>query len=272
MRLLFLGDIVGRSGRQAVLERLIYLRQVLAPDLIIANAENAAGGYGLTDKIARELLAAGVDCLTMGNHLWDQKELVHTIEQLPAILRPLNYPPSTPGRGSIVLEIQRPGPAVGQRVLVVSIIARLFMEPSDDPFAAVNKLLERFRLGREVQSIAVDFHGEATSEKMAMGHFLDGRVSMMVGTHTHVPSADHQILPGGSGYISDVGMCGDYDSVIGMNKETALARFLRKTPTARLTPGLQEATVCGVLCQTGDGGLAKSIEPIRIGGRLSPTQ
>ncbi|MBI1208117.1 MAG: TIGR00282 family metallophosphoesterase [Azospirillum sp.] len=265
MRLVFLGDIVGRSGREAVIAHLPRLKATLDPDLIVANGENAAGGFGITDKIAQDFYQAGVDCLTTGNHVWDQKELVGTIDRDPRLLRPLNFPDGTPGRGATLLGIRG-----GRKVLVANVMARLFMDALDDPFAAIDRVLRSYRLGGGVDAILIDFHGEATSEKMAMGHFLDGRVSGVVGTHSHVPTADAQILPGGTAYQSDAGMCGDYDSVIGMKKESSVARFVRKLPTERMTPADKEATVCGIFLETDDrSGLARRIDPIRLGGRLA---
>jgi len=267
MRLLFLGDVVGRAGREAVLRHLPELRLLLAPDVVVVNGENAAAGFGITAKIAEEFLAAGVDCLTTGNHVWDQKELVGAIERLPRLLRPLNYPESTPGRGAARITL-----ADGRSVLVVCLLARLFMDMIDDPFAAIERLLKDHRLGAgATDAIFVDFHGEATSEKMAMGHFLDGRVSAVVGTHSHIPTADTWILPAGTAYQTDAGMCGDYDSIIGMKKEPSVARFVKRLPTERLSPAEGEATVCGTFIETDDQtGLARRVEPVRLGGRLSP--
>jgi metallophosphoesterase (TIGR00282 family) len=266
MRLIFLGDIVGRSGRDAVLRHLPDLHQVLKPDLVVANGENAAGGYGLTLKIAAEFFAAGIDALTTGNHVWDQKELVAAIDAEPRILRPLNFPEGTPGRGASLLTTRS-----GRRVLVITALGRLSMDPQDCPFAATDRVLRQYRLGSGAEAILVDYHAEATSEKMAMGHFLDGRVSAVVGSHTHIPTADAQILSGGTAYLTDAGMCGDYDSVIGMRKEVAVARFTRRVPTERLTPAEGEGTVCGMMVDTDDRrGLAIRVEPLRLGGRLSP--
>jgi len=266
MRIVFLGDIVGRSGREAVMAALPGLRRDLDPDVTVINAENAAGGFGVTVKIAEELLAAGADVITTGNHAWDQKELVGAIDRMPRVLRPLNYPEGTPGKGAVLLQARGDRP-----VLVMNAMARLFMDALDDPFAAVDRILRAHRLGPGgVAAAIVDFHGEATSEKMIMGHHVDGRVSLVVGTHTHVPTADHMVLPGGTAYISDAGMCGDYDSAIGMKKHVAAARLVRKLPTERLSPAEGEATVCGVYVETDDRtGLAERIEPIRLGGRLS---
>lgn len=264
MRLLFLGDIVGRTGRDAVLRHLPALRRDLDPDLVVINGENAAGGFGITDKIAREFFEAGVGCITTGNHVWDQRELIGTIDREPRLLRPLNYPEGTPGRGASLLQTRQ-----GRKVLVINVMARLFMDALDDPFAAVERALRQYRMGGGVDAILVDFHGEATSEKMAMGHFLDGRVSLVVGTHSHIPTADAQILPGGSAYLTDAGMCGDYDSVIGMKKEVSIARFVRRLPTEKMVPAENEATVCGVFVETDDRtGLARRIEMLRVGGRL----
>lgn len=265
MNLLFLGDVVGRSGRDGVLRHLPELRSRLALDFVVVNAENAAAGFGVTEKIAREFFEAGVDCITTGNHVWDQKELVSAIDREPRILRPVNFPEGTPGRGAAVFQAPR-----GRRVLVANVMGRLFMDALDDPFAAVDRVLHQVRLGAGADAVVVDFHGEATSEKMAFGHFCDGRATLVVGTHSHVPTADLQILPGGTAYQSDAGMCGDYDSVIGMRKETSVARFVRRLPTERMAPAENEATVCGVFVATDDRtGLALRTEPVRIGGRLS---
>ncbi len=268
MKLLFCGDIVGRSGREAVTSRLPRLREELALDFVIANGENAAGGYGITGKICEELFAAGVDAISGGNHSWDQREALGFIDREPRLLRPQNYPDGTPGRGATVFDV--PG---GRKVLVVNVMGRLFMDPLGDPFACVERVLAKHRLGATVQAIVVDIHAEATSEKMAMGHFVDGRASLCVGTHTHVPTADTMILPGGTAYQSDAGMCGDYDSVIGMDKVVPLARFTRKLPTERLKVASGEGTLSGVYVEIDDKtGLATKIAPLRAGGRLAPTR
>ncbi|HYH39024.1 MAG TPA: TIGR00282 family metallophosphoesterase [Azospirillum sp.] len=266
MRLLFLGDVVGRSGRDAVMAQLPRLKAELDPDLTVVNGENAAGGFGITVKIAEEFFEAGVDVITLGNHSWDQKELVSQIDQQPRILRPLNYPEGTPGRGFVLLQARG-----GRKVLVMNVMLRLFMDPLDDPFAAVERVVRAHRLGPGgVDAILVDMHGEASSEKMIMGHHLDGRASLVVGTHSHVPTADHMILQGGTAYMTDAGMCGDYDSAIGMKKEVAMAKLIRKLPTERLSPAEGEGTVCGCYVETDDRtGLATRIEPLRLGGRLS---
>jgi metallophosphoesterase (TIGR00282 family) len=267
MRILFLGDVVGRTGRVAAAAALPQLRQTLRIDLAVINGENASHGFGLGPDMARDLFAAGADVITLGNHAWDRKEIIPYIAETPRLIRPLNFPPGTPGAGSIEVEL-----ADGRRALVLNVMGRLFMDPLDCPFRGSAVELSKYRLGVTVSAIVVDFHGEATSEKMAYAHSFDGQVSLVVGTHTHVPSADHQILPGGTAYLSDAGMCGDYDSVIGMQKEGAAARFWRKLPGERLQPAENEATVCGLFVETDDAtGLARRIEPVRQGGRLSPT-
>ena len=266
MRLLFLGDIVGRSGRRAVLEQLPALRRRLDADFVIINGENAAGGFGITTKIAGELYEAGADCITTGNHVWDQRELIAEIDGDHRLLRPMNFPQGTPGRGVTMLEARG-----GRRVMVINAMARLFMDPLDDPFAAVDAAVSEVAMPDDADAIVLDFHGEATSEKMSMGHFLDGRATLVVGTHSHVPTADAQILPGGTAYQTDAGMCGDYDSVIGMKKSAAMARFVTKMPGERLTPAESAATICGLLVDTDEKtGLASNVAPLRLGGRLRP--
>ena len=268
MKILFFGDIMGRSGRDGIARHLPDLKARLQPDVVIANAENAAAGFGITDKMAKEFFALGIDCLTTGNHIWGQKELVGTINQEPRLLRPLNYPEGTPGKGAYLYTLPN-----GKKILIVNVMARLFMEPVlDDPFVTTEKLLSQYRLGHNANAIFIDFHGETTSEKMAFGHVFDGRVSGIVGTHTHIPTADDQILPRGTAYQTDAGMCGDYDSVIGMKKELSIWKFTRKIPGERMTPAEGEATVCGVLITTDDAtGLATAINSIRVGGRLRQT-
>lgn len=267
MRILFLGDIVGRAARLAVAQQVPVLRERLGLDFVIVNGENAAHGFGITPKIAEELFDAGVDCLTTGNHVWDQREIIAAIDGEARLVRPANFPAGTPGRGATILQASD-----GGRVLVINLMARLFMDPLDDPFTTADRLLDGLEMPREVDAIVVDFHGEATSEKMALGHYLDGRVSLVVGTHTHVPTADLQILPGGTAYQSDAGMCGDYDSVIGMTKDAPIGRFLKKVPSERLTPAEGPPTLCGVVIETDPAtGLCRRAEPLRIGGRLTPT-
>ncbi|MGH6934231.1 MAG: TIGR00282 family metallophosphoesterase [Dongiaceae bacterium] len=266
MRLLFCGDIVGRSGREVVCEHLPRLRRELALDYVAVNGENAAGGFGITEKICADLFAAGVDIISTGNHVWDQRETVGYIDRVPRLLRPINFPAGTPGRGTAGTVT-----ASGKKVLLVNVMGRLFMEALDDPFAAVERELAAHRLGGTADAIIIDVHAEATSEKMAMGQILDGRVSLVVGTHSHVPTADHQILPKGTAYQTDAGMCGDYDSVIGMEKSIPIARFTRKLPTERLSAAMGPGTLCAVFVETDDKtGLARHVAPLRLAGRLQP--
>ena len=265
MNILFLGDIVGRSGRDAVAAALPDLRARLAIDLAVVNAENASHGFGLAPDMARALFDAGTDVIPLGNHAWDRREIIPMIAETPKLIRPLNFPPGTPGAGAVV---DVPG---NRKALVINAMGRLFMDALDCPFRATAVELAKHRLGGDVQAIVLDFHAEASSEKMAYAHSFDGEVSFVVGTHTHCPSADAQVLPGGTAFQSDAGMCGDYDSVIGMAKEGATARFWRKMPGERLAPAEGAATICGVFVQTDDAtGLARRIEPVRLGGRLAP--
>jgi 2',3'-cyclic-nucleotide 2'-phosphodiesterase len=265
LRFLYVGDVVGRAGRSVLVEHAAGLRERLALDALIVNGENAAGGYGLTAQIAAEFFAAGVDLVTLGNHSWDQRELIGHIDSEPRIIRPLNLAPGTPGRGTGLVSTPR-----GRRLLVVQVLGRLFMGLTDDPFRALEAELGRWFLGGNVDAILVDVHAEATSEKMALGHFLDGRVSLVAGTHTHVPTADAHILAGGTGYITDVGMTGDYDSVIGMDKTASLQRWRTDLPVKKLEPAMGSATLCAVLVETDEKtGLARRIEPLRLGGRLA---
>jgi 2',3'-cyclic-nucleotide 2'-phosphodiesterase len=264
MRILFIGDVVGRSGRAILLERLGGLVADWKLDFVVVNGENAAGGFGITEAIYEEFVDAGADVVTGGNHSWDQKEALVFIERAPRLLRPINYPAGTPGRGVAMIDAKN-----GARVLVVNAMGRIFMDPLDDPFAAVERELASCPLKQAADAIIIDIHGEATSEKQAIGHFCDGRASLVVGTHTHVPTADHQILPRGTAFISDVGMTGDYDSVIGMNKEEPLSRFLTKISGARFEPAMGEATLCALAVETDDAsGLAQRIAAVRLGGRL----
>jgi metallophosphoesterase (TIGR00282 family) len=265
VKVLFLGDVVGRSGREAVQKHLPGLRKCLGLDFVVANGENAAGGFGITDKIASELYAAGVDCITTGNHVWDQRELMLTIDRDPKLLRPANFPKGTPGKGIGVYKLPS-----GAEIVVANFMTRLFMDPLDDPFAGLEALLAHHRLGGRTAAILVDLHGEATSEKMALGHLADGRASLIVGSHSHVPTADAQVFPGGTGYQTDAGMCGDYDSVIGMKKEPAIQRFVRKMPGERLTPAEGEGTLCAVYAELLPTGLCARVAPVRQGGRLAP--
>ena len=267
MRIGFFGDVVGRSGRESVSKHLPGLRRRLGLEFVVINAENAAGGFGVTEATANELFAAGADCLTLGNHSWDQREALTYIVREERLIRPLNYPrlAQAPGRGAHLYETTD-----GRRVLVMNLLGQRNMEPIlDDPFSAVDQELEACPLGQACDAIIVDMHGDVTSEKMAMGHFCDGRASLVVGTHSHVPTADAQILVGGTAYQTDAGACADYDSVIGNDKEEPLRRFTTRIPSARHKPAEGTATVCGVFVETDPRtGLARRVEPIRIGGRL----
>ena len=271
MKLLYLGDILGRSGRDAVCEQVPKLRQSLGLDLVVACGENAAHGFGITVKICQDLFDCGVDVITTGNHAWDQREIISFIDKEPRLLRPENCPPGTPGRGAGVFTTQS-----GRRVVVVQVMGRLFMDPMDCPFAAVDRVLDKVRLGNArsgggVDAVLLDIHAEASSEKMALAFHVDGRATAVVGSHSHIPTADAMVLPKGTGYQTDAGMCGDYHSVIGMKPEAAIARFIRKMPGERLSPTQGEATLCGVVIETDDTtGLARSVHPVRIGGRLHP--
>ncbi len=266
MRILFLGDVVGRSAREAVIKEIPEIRRNFSIDFVIVNGENAAGGFGITEKICEDFFSSGIDCITTGNHVWDQKELFDYIKNENRLLRPINYPEETPGKGFEIFPYQ-----LG-RVLVVNVMGRLFMESLDDPFNAIEKVLNENPLGITCDAIVIDIHAETTSEKTAMGHFCDGRVSLVVGTHTHIPTADYQILPYGTAYQTDAGMCGDYDSVIGMEKTEPIRRFVEKTPGGRFNPAQGSPTLCGVIIETSPDGLSETIEPFRLGGILSQTK
>ena len=267
MRFAFFGDVVGRAGRDGLADHLPDLRRRLGLQFVVVNGENAAAGFGITENTAGEIFAAGADCITLGNHSWDQREALTYIVREPRLIRPLNYPvlSDAPGRGAQLFETES-----GHRVLVINLLGRVHMDALDDPFAAVDRQLEICPLGAAADAIIVDMHAEATSEKMAMGHFCDGRASLVVGTHTHVPTADSQILNGGTAYQTDAGACADYDSVIGNQKEEPLRRFTTRMSGGRYKPAEGPATVCGVFVETDPAtGLARRIEPIRIGGRLA---
>ena len=246
-----------------MIDALPRLKRRLGLDFVVVNGENAAAGFGVTARIVEEMLEAGADVVTTGNHAFDQRDEVDVFRIEPRLLRPLNFPPSNPGRGAGLFETKD-----GRTVLVVHAQGQVEMHPCDDPFAAVDAAIGGAILGRDADAIIVDFHAEATSEKQAMGHFLDGRVSAVVGTHTHTPTADERILSGGTAYISDIGMCGDYDSVIGMEKSEPLNRFLTKMPSQRFQPAAGEATLCAVIVETDAGGRAVSIDALRLGGCL----
>jgi 2',3'-cyclic-nucleotide 2'-phosphodiesterase len=268
MRFLFLGDVVGRPGREAVISRLPTLIEDWKLDFVAINGENAAGGFGITEAIYQELIDAGVGAITLGNHSWDQREALVFIERASKLIRPLNYPKGTPGRGAALLEAKN-----GERVLVINALGRVFMDQLDDPFAAVERELSACPLSEGCDVAVCDFHAEATSEKQAFAHHFDGRLSLVVGTHTHAPTSDHRVLSGGTAYVSDIGMCGDYDSVLGMSKEEPIRRFLTKIPSGRFEAANGEGTLSGVVIETDkQSGHAKRISAIRLGGCLEQTQ
>ena len=265
MRILFLGDVMGRAGRAAVAERLPRLRTDWRLDFVVVNAENSASGMGMTAQIGTEILTAGADVITLGDHAFDQREMMAHIAREPRILRPLNIARDAPGAGFRVFEATR-----GRRVLVAQALGRVFMNrPFDDPFSALDQVLRAHPLKGTVQAAVIDVHAEATSEKMGLGKWLDGRASLVVGTHTHVPTADAMLMPKGTAYQSDAGMCGDYDSVIGMQADEPLRRFVTGMPGGRFQPAQGPATVCGVYAETDDAtGLAVRVASVRLGGRL----
>ncbi len=268
MRLLFLGDVVGRPGRKAVSDRLPALRTRWQLDAVVINGENSAGGFGITEAICEEFVAAGADAVTLGNHSWDQREALVFIARQPRLVRPCNYPAGTPGRGAALIDL-----AGGQRLLVVNVLGRVFMDALDDPFAAVEREIGLCPLGQVADAILVDIHAEATSEKQALAYHLDGRVSVALGTHTHVPTADGRILPAGTAYLSDAGMCGDYESVLGLQREEPIRRFIEKVPGSRAEVATGEGTLCGLAVETDDRtGLAVKVAPVRIGPLLSESR
>ncbi|CCW17270.1 FIG006542: Phosphoesterase [Sphingobium indicum BiD32] len=265
MRILFIGDVVGQSGCNAITAHLPEMIADWRIDLVVVNGENAAGGFGITEAIYHELIAAGADAVTLGNHSWDKKEALTFIERAPRLVRPLNYIPGAPGRGSALVEAKN-----GQRALVINALGRLFMmDPVNDPFGLLDEEISACPLRKDADAIVVDFHCEASSEKLVAGYFCDGRVSLVAGTHTHTPTADHRILPGGTAYITDAGMTGDYESVIGIKKEEMLRRLTTGIPSGRFEAADGTATICGIAVETDDRtGLALRVSPVRMGGIL----
>ena len=262
MRIIFIGDIVGKGGRETLIKKIPDIKSRYNSDVIIANAENSAAGYGLTKKIAVQLLEAGVDVITLGNHAWDQKEMLSYIEECPKIVRALNYPEGVPGKGYYELELSD-----GRKITIVQVMLRLFMNISlDDPFGVTKKYLLKEKIGATTNAIIIDMHGETTSEKNAFGHFFDGKVSAILGTHTHIPTADAKILSGGTAYQTDVGMTGDYNSVIGMDKENPIHGFVKGyRAEGRFFPADAKITICGAFIETDDKtGLSVKIEPFQI--------
>lgn len=267
MRLLFLGDVVGRSGRNVVSDHLPNLIDRYRLDFVVVNGENAAGGFGITEEIHQSLLDAGADVVTTGNHAFDQKEALVFADRQERFLRPINYPPGTPGRGSGSFAARN-----GAQVVVINAMGRLYMDALDDPFAALERELESSPLGNTADAVLIDFHAEATSEKQAAGWFVDGKASAVIGTHTHVPTADHRILPGGTAYMSDAGMCGDYNSILGMERDEPLKRFLTKVRGERLAAATGSGAISGVAIEIDDdSGLATNIAPLRQGAGVVET-
>lgn len=261
MNILFCGDIVGRSGRDVLKEQLPLLKEKYAIDFTIVNGENAAGGFGLTDKICKELFGAGIDVITSGNHMWDKREVMPYIDQEVRLLRPANFPKNNPGRGYHIYRQQ-----TGQSILVINLMGQVFMPPTNDPFEVVEEILAHHQLGRDMDFALVDFHAQAESEKQSMGVFCDGKVTAVLGTHTHVPTADYRILNEGTAYQTDVGMCGDYQSIIGMDREEPLKRFRQKVRYKSFSTANGEGTVRGIVIEADDKtGLAKKIIPIEVG-------
>ena len=265
MRIVFIGDVYGRSGREALQKHLPQIRSDLQPDVVIVNVDNATNGRGINPDHTKEMYQWGVDCLTGGDHIWDQRSIIPHIAKDEKLLRPLNYPENTPGNGIYKFRTQE-----GQTCLIIHVLGRIFIKsPLDDPFAAVKNIIDKNPLGKSVDAIFVDFHAEATSESMALAHYLDGKITGLVGSHTHIPTADHHIMENGTAYQTDAGMTGDYDSVIGARKDIPVQKFITGVPGERMIPASGEATLCGCLIVSNDKtGKAKSIQPIRLGGIL----
>ncbi len=262
MKIVFIGDVVGKEARQKFIELIPNIKNEYEPDALIVNAENAAAGFGLTKKIAIQFIDAGVDVITLGNHAWDQKEMLSYIEECPKIIRALNYPNGVPGKGYYELRLPN-----DKKILIIQIMLRLFMGLSlDDPFSVTKNFLQKEKLGSTCNAIFIDMHGEATSEKNAFGHFFDSKVSAILGTHTHVPTSDARILDGGTAYQTDVGMTGDYNSVIGMDKDNPIHGFVKGYRTdGRFFPASDKITVCGTFVETDDStGLSLKIVPFQM--------
>ncbi|MDR0630484.1 MAG: TIGR00282 family metallophosphoesterase [Holosporales bacterium] len=265
IRIAFFGDVVGRSGREAVCKYVLENKKKHKFDCVIVNGENSAHGFGITQKICDQFFEVGIDAITLGNHTFDQKNDFQLFDKESRLIRPLNYPKGTPGRGYTIITI----PFSGKRILIVNLIGRMFMEMNDDPFSVISELLTQYKLGVSIDSIFIDFHAEATAEKVGLARYIDGKVSGVIGSHTHVPTADLQILPNGTGYLSDCGMCGDYNSVIGMDDDAAIKRFTQKIHAfAKMQPAIKEATICGVVLDINDKGICYGIQTIRVGGFL----
>jgi len=265
MNILILGDIVGPSGREALIKKLPSLIKKKKLDFVIVNGENAADpGVGITKKNTEEFFDAGTDVITTGNHVWDQKETMEFITSEKRLLRPENLIEGSPGVGTGIFISKN-----NKKVAVINLMGNIFMKKCEDVFEAAKKFIQTVKLKRDADFIIVDLHGEITSEKMAMGYLFDGKATMVVGTHTHVPTSDHRIMEKGTAYQTDIGMCGDYNSVIGMNRDNSLKKFLKDSSVKKHYPALGEATISGLMVQADDKtGLAKKIEPIIVGGVL----
>ena len=268
MNILLLGDILGPAGRKALTESLPNLIKQKELDFVVVNGENAADpGVGITKRIVEEFLEIGVDVITTGNHVWDQKEAMEFITSEKRLLRPANLSKGSPGKGFGIYNSKN-----NKKVAVINLMGNVYMKKCDDVFQAAKKFIQTVQLKREADFIVVDMHGEITSEKMAMGYLFDGKATMVVGTHTHVPTSDHRIMEKGTAYQTDVGMCGDYNSVIGMNRDNSLRKFLKDPSAVKQYPALGEATISGLMVNAdNETGLAKKIEPIVFGGSLQRT-
>ena len=266
MNILILGDIMGKSGREVLKKNLNNLIEENKIDFVVANGENAADdGKGITQEIANELLSMGIDVITSGNHVWDKKEIIELVEKNNKVLRPANFVEGSPGKGFGIYFSKKHKYKIG----VINLIGNVFMRKSDDAFKVASDLKNRIKLKKDVDFLIIDFHGEITSEKMAIGHFFDGVSTAVVGTHTHIPTADTRILKNGTAYQTDIGMCGDYDSVIGMNKENSIKKFLKDKNSINNFPANGEASLSGILIKANlKNGLAQKVKRIIKGGSL----
>ena len=269
MNILILGDVVGPSGREALIKKLPNIIKKKELDFVIVNGENAAdSGVGITKNNADEFFKAGTDVITSGNHIWDEKETMEFITSEKRLLRPENLIKGSPGAGFGIFHSKN-----NKKVAVVNLMGNIFMKKCEDVFESAKKFTQTIKLKRDADFIIVDLHGEITSEKMAMGYFFDGKATMVVGTHPHVPTSDHRIMEGGTAYQTDIGMCGDYNSVIGMNRDNSLKKFLRDPSAKKHFPALGEATISGLIVKADENtGLAKKIEPIIVGGSLESSK
>ena len=264
MNILICGDIVGRSGRDAIEKFLPSIIKQENIEFVVVNGENSASGFGITEKICKKLYELGVDTITTGNHVWDQKEIVNYIDKDARLLRPCNYPKNTPGKGYGIYKLKN-----GKLIVVINVMCRLFMDSVEDPFSSINEIIELVKTKYGDQIIVIDVHGESTSEKMAIGHFFDGNVTAIFGTHTHIPTADLRILEKGTLFQTDLGMCGDYDSVIGMKKELCIDRFRKKFIKTKLEPASGEGTLCGTIFRINEKNKVIKFIQIFKGGKLN---